>query len=75
MKTAERRRTGRLQGETEITARPAAQCEESPEALPASAHPMDVLRTGVSIMGCVLPEKRVIRYPVPVISPIACSLP
>ncbi|GAA0333289.1 2-methylcitrate synthase [Morganella psychrotolerans] len=27
------------------------------EALPASAHPMDVLRTGVSIMGCVLPEK------------------
>lgn len=29
MKTAERRRTGRLQGKTEITARPAAQCEES----------------------------------------------
>ena len=27
------------------------------ETLPASAHPMDVMRTGVSIMGCVLPEK------------------
>jgi len=26
------------------------------EALPASAHPMDVLRTGVSALGCVLPE-------------------
>jgi 2-methylcitrate synthase len=27
------------------------------EALPASSHPMDVLRTGVSTMGCTLPEK------------------
>src|ERR1700761_6690989 len=27
------------------------------EALPASAHPMDVLRTGVSVLGCALPEK------------------
>jgi len=27
------------------------------ETLPASAHPMDVMRTGVSILGCVLPEK------------------
>jgi len=26
------------------------------EALPASAHPMDVLRTGVSTLGCALPE-------------------
>jgi 2-methylcitrate synthase len=26
------------------------------EALPASAHPMDVMRTGVSALGCVLPE-------------------
>lgn len=25
-------------------------------ALPAAAHPMDVLRTAVSVMGCVLPE-------------------
>lgn len=27
------------------------------ETLPASSHPMDVLRTGVSLMGCILPEK------------------
>jgi 2-methylcitrate synthase len=27
------------------------------ETLPASAHPMDVMRTGVSAMGCSLPEK------------------
>jgi 2-methylcitrate synthase len=27
------------------------------EALPASSHPMDVLRTGVSVLGCTLPEK------------------
>jgi len=26
------------------------------ECIPASAHPMDVLRTGVSLLGCVLPE-------------------
>jgi 2-methylcitrate synthase len=26
------------------------------EAIPAAAHPMDVMRTAVSIMGCVLPE-------------------
>jgi 2-methylcitrate synthase len=26
------------------------------EALPATTHPMDVLRTGVSALGCVLPE-------------------
>jgi 2-methylcitrate synthase len=26
------------------------------EAIPASAHPMDVLRTGVSMLGCVQPE-------------------
>jgi 2-methylcitrate synthase len=26
------------------------------EALPAAAHPMDVMRTGVSALGCVLPE-------------------
>ena len=25
--------------------------------LPPSAHPMDVMRTGVSVLGCVLPEK------------------
>jgi 2-methylcitrate synthase len=27
------------------------------EQLPASAHPMDVMRTGVSVLGCVSPEK------------------
>jgi 2-methylcitrate synthase len=27
------------------------------EALPASSHPMDVMRTGVSVLGCQLPEK------------------
>ncbi|HPA02774.1 MAG TPA: 2-methylcitrate synthase, partial [Chiayiivirga sp.] len=27
------------------------------EELPPSAHPMDVMRTGVSVLGCVLPEK------------------
>ena len=27
------------------------------ETLPASAHPMDVMRTGVSVLGCTLPEK------------------
>jgi 2-methylcitrate synthase len=27
------------------------------EALPPSSHPMDVMRTGVSILGCALPEK------------------
>jgi 2-methylcitrate synthase len=27
------------------------------EALPAAAHPMDVLRTGVSALGCALPEE------------------
>jgi 2-methylcitrate synthase len=27
------------------------------EAIPAAAHPMDVMRTGVSALGCALPEK------------------
>ena len=27
------------------------------ESLPAAAHPMDVLRTAVSVLGCALPEK------------------
>ena len=30
--------------------------KKSLELLPASAHPMDVLRTGVSVLGCVHPE-------------------
>ena len=35
----------------------AASVKEALESLPASAHPMDVMRTGVSALGCVLPEK------------------
>jgi 2-methylcitrate synthase len=31
--------------------------QDALEALPASAHPMDVMRTGVSALGCALPEK------------------
>ena len=34
-----------------------ASVREILEALPAAAHPMDVMRTGVSALGCVLPEK------------------
>ncbi len=31
--------------------------QEALEAIPAAAHPMDVLRTGCSVLGSVLPEK------------------
>jgi len=34
-----------------------AQVQAALEALPASSHPMDVMRTAVSVLGCVLPEK------------------
>jgi len=34
-----------------------ASVKEALEQLPASSHPMDVMRTGVSALGCVLPEK------------------
>src|SRR5580700_4252276 len=34
-----------------------AAVKRSMEALPAAAHPMDVMRTAVSVLGCVLPEK------------------
>ncbi|NDH32556.1 MAG: 2-methylcitrate synthase, partial [Betaproteobacteria bacterium] len=34
-----------------------AQLKAVLEALPASSHPMDVMRTGVSTLGCLLPEK------------------
>jgi len=34
-----------------------ASVKEALESLPAGAHPMDVMRTGVSALGCVLPEK------------------
>jgi 2-methylcitrate synthase len=33
-----------------------AAVKEALELLPASTHPMDVLRTGVSTLGCILPE-------------------
>ena len=33
------------------------------ELLPAGAHPMDVLRTGTSVLGCTLPEKDDHRAP------------
>jgi 2-methylcitrate synthase len=33
------------------------------EALPAATHPMDVMRTGVSALGCVLPEKEDHNHP------------
>lgn len=34
-----------------------AQVQAALEALPAASHPMDVMRTATSVMGCVLPEK------------------
>jgi len=34
-----------------------AQVKAILEGLPAASHPMDVMRTGVSALGCVLPEK------------------
>jgi len=34
-----------------------AQLQAALEALPASSHPMDVMRTAASVLGCVLPEK------------------
>lgn len=34
-----------------------AQLQVALEALPASSHPMDVMRTAVSVLGCLLPEK------------------
>jgi 2-methylcitrate synthase len=34
-----------------------AQLQNALETLPAASHPMDVMRTAVSILGCILPEK------------------
>ena len=34
-----------------------ASVKQALEALPPSAHPMDVMRTGVSVLGCLSPEK------------------
>jgi 2-methylcitrate synthase len=56
---------GRLPTATELTAYKAklralrglpAAVLEVLDALPASTHPMDVMRTGVSALGCILPE-------------------
>jgi 2-methylcitrate synthase len=56
---------GKLPTSTELSAykaalRPLASLpavvKEALELLPAATHPMDVLRTGVSALGCVLPE-------------------
>jgi 2-methylcitrate synthase len=33
------------------------------EAIPAAAHPMDVMRSGVSALGCVLPERHDHNHP------------
>jgi 2-methylcitrate synthase len=40
-----------------------AAVKQALEALPPSAHPMDVMRTGVSVLGCVLPEKEDHNHP------------
>src|SRR4051812_20193051 len=57
---------GRLPNRAELTAYKAklkdlrgipAVVRASLEALPAATHPMDVMRTGVSALGCTLPEK------------------
>jgi 2-methylcitrate synthase len=42
----------RLQGQAEAPARPAGGLKAALEQLPPSAHPMDVMRTGVSVLGC-----------------------
>jgi 2-methylcitrate synthase len=56
---------GKLPNATELAAYKAslrslrslpAAVKQSLELLPPSTHPMDVLRTGVSVLGCVLPE-------------------
>ena len=57
-RAADAGRTRRLQDEA--ASRCAAclpPCSSALEALPAAAHPMDVMRTGVSVLGCALPEK------------------
>jgi len=41
------------------------------EALPPSAHPMDVMRTGCSVLGACLPRNRIIQSPRHAISSIA----
>ena len=45
-----------LQGEPALAARPARARQAALEMLPPSAHPMDVMRTGVSVLGSVCPK-------------------
>src|SRR5690606_27305875 len=40
-----------------------AAVKASLELIPAAAHPMDVMRTGVSALGCVLPEAHDHNHP------------
>ncbi|HYG06818.1 MAG TPA: 2-methylcitrate synthase [Stenotrophomonas sp.] len=40
-----------------------AAVQDALETLPPSAHPMDVMRTGVSVLGCVQPEKEDHNHP------------
>ncbi len=39
------------------------QVQRALEELPAASHPMDVMRTAVSVMGCVLPEREDHNHP------------
>lgn len=39
------------------------------ESLPAHSHPMDVMRTAVSVLGCTLPGRTITMWPTPAISP------
>ena len=49
----------RLQEQAEVAARTAGDaCATCSRCCPRRRHPMDVLRTGVSVLGCALPEKR-----------------
>jgi len=57
---------GKLPNRAELTAYKAklkslrglpAELRSALEVLPAASHPMDVLRTGVSVLGCTLPER------------------
>ena len=41
------------------------------EALPAASHPMDVMRTAVSVLGCVLPRRTTTTCPARATSPTA----
>ena len=50
-------RAARLQAKLRSLRGLPAAVKRALETIPAAAHPMDVMRTGVSALGCVLPEK------------------